>query len=172
MKKIVTPILIAAFAIMSAGFNSVQAQTKIAHINSNELLEAMPEKAKLAAQIQEYAAKLEKQLMTMENEYRLKVENFQQQQGVMTDAIQQAKVKEITDLETRIGEFRMNAQQDLQKEEAKILQPLIDRLRKAINDVAKEKGYDYVLDTSLGVVLYSEGGTDIMTMVKKKLETQ
>jgi outer membrane protein len=172
MKKIVTPILIAVIVIMSAGFNSVQAQSKIAHINSNELLESMPEKAKLAAQIQEYAAKLEKQLMAMENEYRLKVEDFKQQQGVMTDAIQQVKLKEITDLETRIGEFRMNAQQDLQNEEARVLQPLIDRLRKAIDDVAKEKGYDYVLDTSLGVVLYSKGGADIMSMVKKKLATQ
>ena len=111
-------------------------------------------------------------LMAMENEYRLKVEDFKQQQGVMTDAIQQVKLKEITDLETRIGEFRMNAQQDLQNEEARVLQPLIDRLRKAIDDVAKEKGYDYVLDTSLGVVLYSEDGADIMSMVKKKLATQ
>ena len=172
MKKIATPILIAAFLLTAAGYNSIQAQSKIAHINSNELLESMPEKTQLTTQIQEYATKLEKQLLAMENEYRLKVESFQQQQGVMTDAIQQAKVKEITDLEARIQEFRMNAQQDLQKEEAKILQPLIDRLRKAIDDVAKEKDYDYVLDTSLGVVLYSEGGVDIMTMVKKKLETQ
>ena len=172
MKGLIKATFFITILIIGTVPTVVNAQSKIAHINSNELLESMPEKAKMAATIQEYAAKLEKQMVTMEQEYQLKVQNFQQQQGLMTDAIQQAKLKEITDLETRIQEFRMNAQQDLQKEEARVLQPLIDRLRKAINDVAAEKGYDYVLDTSLGVVLYSEGGTDIMAQVKKKLETK
>ena len=172
MKVLVKSILIAIVLSTGIGFSGAHAQSKVAHINSSELLESMPEKEAMAAQIQEYAKKLETQMITMEQEYQLKVQNFQAQQGVMTDAIQQAKLKEITDLESRIQEFRMNAQQDLQQQEAKVLQPLIDRLRKAINDVAKEKGYDYVLDTSLGVVLYSEGGVDIMDMVKKKLETK
>lgn len=172
MKGILKSLLVAGILVIAVGITEVNAQSKIGHINSNELLESMPEKAKLAAAVQEYAKKLENQRLTMLQEYELKVQEYQKQQGVMTEAIKQDKVKAIADLEGRIQDFQLNAQQDLQNEEARVLQPLIDRLKKAINDVANEKGYDYVLDTSLGVVLFSDKGDDIMSFVKKKLETQ
>ena len=172
MNRFAKPILIVAILFAGIGITEVSAQSKIAHINSNELLESMPERTKMAAQVQDYAKKLESQLLTMSQEYDLKVQEFQRQQGVMTEPIKQAKLKEITDLESRIQKFQLDAQQDLQSEEARVLQPLIDRLKKAINDVAAEKGYDYVLDTSLGVVLYSNEGDDIMALVKKKLENK
>jgi Skp family chaperone for outer membrane proteins len=35
--------------------------------------------------------------------------------------------------------------------------------------VAKEKGYDYILDTGLGMVLYASDSEDILPLVKKKL---
>ena len=41
----------------------------------------------------------------------------------------------------------------------------------AIDLVAKENGYKYVLDTSSGNVLYTEPADDILPLVKKKLET-
>jgi len=172
MKALVKPLIVAAMLMAGGAMTQATAQSKVAHINSNELLESMPEKAKLAAQVQEYAKKLENQRLAMLQEYELKVQEYQKQQGVMTEAIKQDKVKAIGDLEGRIQDFQMNAQTDLQNEEARVLQPLIERLKKAINEVAAEKGYDYVLDTSLGVVLYSEGGDDIMVLVKKKLETK
>ena len=169
MKNLFKTALLVVILFIGVGITEITAQSKIAHINSNELLESMPEKATLAAQVQTYAKKLETQLVTMSQEYETKVQDFQKQQAVMTEPIKQTKVKEITDLENRIQKFQMDAQQDLQNEESRLLQPLIDKLKKAINDVAAEKGYDYVLDTSLGVVLYSNEGDDIMALVKKKL---
>ena len=61
------------------------------------------------------------------------------------------------------------AQESLAKKENEILKPIIDKAKKAINDVAKEKGYDYILDTGLGMVLYASDSEDILPLVKKKL---
>jgi len=169
MKNLIIPIILTVILSIGVSVTDINAQSKIAHINSNELLESMPEKATLATQVQAYAKKLETQLVAMSQEYEVKVQDYQKQQAVMMEATKQAKVKEITDLENRIQKFQMDAQQDLQNEESRLLQPLIDKLKKAINDVAAEKGYDYVLDTSLGVVLYSKDSDNIMSLVKKKL---
>ena len=87
----------------------------------------------------------------------------------MTDIIRDNKIKEITDLEKRITEFQKTAQADLQKKEEKLLQPIIDKAKQAIDDVAKENNYTYVLDSSMGVVLYSIESDDILPLVKKKL---
>ena len=162
--------LIIVMAVAAIGTGNIFAQSsKIGHINSNDLLELMPEKAKAAQDVEAFAKQLESQLKTMSAEYQSKVTEYQNQQALMAEAVKQAKVQEITDLETRIQQFQQNAQSYLQQKENEILQPIIQKAKKAIEDVAKEKGYDYILDTGLGVVLFWETGDDILPLVKKKL---
>lgn len=149
-----------------------QKSVKIGHINSNELLAAMPERDGVQKEIEDYAAQLTTTMDAMRKEYETKVADFQSKQDVMTDIIRDNKIKEITDLEKRITEFQKTAQADLQKKEEKLLQPIIDKAKQAIDDVAKENNYTYILDSSLGVVLYSVDSDDILPLVKKKLGIQ
>ncbi len=142
---------------------------KTGYINSNDLLTAMPERAALQKQIEEHAAQLTSTMDAMRKEYETKVGEFQAKQDVMTEIIKNNKIKEITDLEKRISEFQQTAQADLQKKEQELLQPVIDKAKKAITDVAIENGYTEIDDTSLGVVLYFDEKYDIMPLVKKKL---
>ncbi|MCO6500511.1 MAG: OmpH family outer membrane protein [Vicingus serpentipes] len=146
-----------------------QKSPKIGHINSNDLLTAMPERATVQKELEDHANQLRATLDAMRKEYETKVTEFQSKQDVMTDIIKQTKIKEITDLEKRITEFQQTAEEDLQKKEQSLLQPIIDKAKDAINAVAKENGYTYVLDSSVGVVLYSVESDDILPMVKKKL---
>ena len=163
--KIVILMVVVAFS------TSVTAQkdAKIGHINSNDLLSAMPERTAVQKDLEEYAGQLKVTLDAMRKEYETKVGEFQAKQEVMTDVIKDNKIKEITDLEKRIGEFQQTAEADLQKKEQALLQPIIDKAKTAIDDVAKENGYTYILDSSVGVVLYSVEGDDILPKVKTKL---
>ena len=142
---------------------------KLGHINSNELLLAMPERTNVENEIKRTAQELENQLSIMTKEYESKIQDYQAKEATMTDAIKTDKLKEITNLEQRIGEFQKTAQGDLQNKEETLLKPIIDRARKAIEDVAKEGGYTYIFDSGVGVLLYQKDSDDIMPMVKKKL---
>jgi outer membrane protein len=146
-----------------------QKGVKVGHINSNDLLTAMPERTTVQKELEDYANQLKVTLDAMRKEYETKVGEFQSKQDVMTDIIKNNKIKEITDLEKRIGEFQQTAEADLQKKEQDLLQPIIDKAKTAITDVAKEGNYTYILDSSVGVVLYSVEGDDILPAVKKKL---
>lgn len=157
-------------AILMIGVLSVTAQSsKVGHVNSNDLLELMPEREQAAKDVQAFAQQLEGQLRTMSAEYETKLKEYQSQQALMTDPVRQLKIQEITDLENRIQQFQQTAQESLAKKENEILKPIIDKAKKAINDVAKDKGYDYILDTGLGMVLYASDSEDILPLVKKKL---
>jgi len=149
-----------------------QKAPKIGHINSNDLLTAMPERATVQKELEEHADQLRTTLDAMRKEYETKVAAFQSKQDVMTDIIKQTKIKEITDLEKRITEFQQTAETDLQKKEQSLLQPIIDKAKEAITAIAKENGYTYILDSSVGVVLYSVETDDILPLVKKKLAIQ
>jgi outer membrane protein len=169
--KTIKALLLAV--IVTTSFSAfAQKSVKIGHINSNELLAAMPERDGVQKEIEDYAAQLTTTMDAMRKEYETKVADFQSKQDVMTDIIRDNKVKEITDLEKRITEFQKTAQADLQKKEEKLLQPIIDKAKQAIDDVAKENNYTYILDSSLGVVLYSVDSDDILPLVKKKLGIQ
>lgn len=157
-------ILILATLLSTVAFGQ-----KLGHINSNELLLAMPERTNVENDIKKYAQELESQLSAMTKEYQAKVQNYQSNEATMTEAIKQDKIKEITNLEERIGEFQQTAQKDLQAKEETLLKPLIDKAKNAIEAVAKENNYTYIFDSGVGVLLYQKESDNIMPMVKKKL---
>ncbi|GIK70898.1 MAG: OmpH family outer membrane protein [Bacteroidetes bacterium] len=161
-------ILFAGLIFLSVA-SFAQKTQKLGHINSNELLMAMPERTKIQKDLEDYAKQLQSQLQTMETEWQGKVQDFKAKEGQMTELIRNTKVKEITDLEQRIQDFQETAQKDLQNKEGELLQPLIDKAKKAIEDVAKENGFTYILDSSVGVLLYT-AGEDILPLVKKNLK--
>ncbi len=158
-----------AAAVLMLGFTTITNAQKIAHVNSNDLMLLMPERKQAESTLQDFAKELEKQMMGMNQEYEAKVGEYQKMSTSMTDVIKQDKEKEIVDLETRIKNFQQTAQESLQKKESDLLAPMMEKAKKAINDVAKEAGYKYVLDTAVGAVLYSEAADDILPAVKKKL---
>lgn len=164
MKRIV---LMLACGLLIGNFAS--AQTKFGHINSADLLKAMPEVTKAETDIQSYAKTFQDQLQTMGKEYEKKVQEFQAGEKTMTEAMKEVKVKEIKDLEARIESTNQSAQEKVEKKRQELLQPIIDKADKAIKAVATEKAYDYIFDTSTGSLLHAKPADDIMPLVKAKL---
>jgi outer membrane protein len=167
--KNITKITLLFSLAMCMGL-AVQAQSlKFGHINSAELLSALPEIKDADKKLQEFGASLETQLKLMTNEYQSKVQAYQSQQAAMADPIKDAKVKEISDLEVRIQEFQQTAQESVTKKKEELYSPILKKAEDAIVDIAKEKGYAYVFDTSAGSVIFAQPSDDLMEVVKKKL---
>ena len=168
MKHLFRSVLFIAFCFtMSMGYSQVNA--KLGYIDSNELLEMMPQKDSIQTALQAYGKSLETQLQTMYAEYQTKVQDYQTNKNTMSDIIRQTKEKELADLETRIQTFQEQADTDLQKKQVEMLQPLLDKAKNAIEAVAKENGYTYIFDVGTGAFLYYEKGDNIMPLVKAKL---
>ena len=165
MKRILTITLLAL--LVNTG--SIFAQ-KIGHINSNELLLAMPERATIESEIQNHAKQLETQLLTMQRELETKYQDFQAKEALMTESIREDKIKELTGLEQRLKEFQESAQADLQKKEQELTEPLITKAKTAIEEVGKENGFTYIFDSGIGFILYMDpNAEDIMPLVKTKI---
>ncbi|MEO8149933.1 MAG: OmpH family outer membrane protein [Bacteroidia bacterium] len=165
MKK----LILAAAAILVCSFASVKAQVKLGHINSTTLLQAMPETKVADSTLTKYGKSLEDQLKVMSGEYDKKVDDYKKNEASMADPIKETRVKEITDLEDRIRNFQQSAQDNIQKKKEELYQPIIKKADDAIKAVAKDKGYTYIFDSSVGVLLYANDSDDIMSMVKTKL---
>ena len=161
-------LTIASLAVFSTTL-SAQIKSKFGHVDSQALLEAMPEKAEADKKLEAFAATLETQLGAMSTEWEGKVQDYRANEAVMSDIIAQTKAEEIQNLEQRIQAFQKNAQQRLAKEEANVYQPILDKAKAAIEKVAEANGYSYVFDTSSGSLLYQPESDDILPLVKTDL---
>lgn len=167
--KNVMKILVLSVALM-VGSTVFSQNLKFGHINTSELLTAMPEREAAQKELQEYAKKLENQLEIMQVEYNKKVQDYLQNQATLSTVIKQTKEKELQEIQNRIQEFQYNAQEDLQQKESQLLQPILQKAEDAIKLVAKERNLIYVFDVSSKVVLYySSDSENILSLVKTKL---
>jgi outer membrane protein len=164
--------IIALITISTLALNA-QTKGKFGHIDSQKLLASMPERTTAQTQLQEESKGLEKELVTMQEELQAKYQDYMAKETTLTALVKQTKQTELQDMQTRIQTFQQTAQEMLEKKEAELLQPIIDKAKKAIEEVGKEKGFIYVMDSSVGVILYfSEESEDITPLVKKKLGIQ
>jgi len=163
------------FVIMLAlTFGSVsyaqKANIKLGHINSQELLSLMPEKDSAQAAFEKYQKKLADQLDVMQVEFNKKYQEYVAEQNNLTDLIRQTKEQELNDVNKRIQDFQQTAQQDMQKKQNELMQPVVEKAQKAIKDVARENGFTYIFDLATGGILYfSENTENILPLVKTKL---
>jgi len=161
-------LILAAFVAFTMCLGA-SAQSKIAHINSSELMNVMPEMKDFEKKLKDYEGVLRAQLETMQTELQTKY------QAYVTDttsppAIMEIKKKKLEDLQADIQQFSQSAEQDMQKKKEELYMPIYNRAKTAINEVAKAKGFDYVLDSSEGLgVLVTNSLNDLMNDVKKKL---
>ncbi|MCE5332947.1 MAG: OmpH family outer membrane protein, partial [Bacteroidales bacterium] len=146
------------------------AQDKLGHINSKEIISIMPEIPGIEKKIDELSKQWENEIMKMREEYNTKIKEYQQKQDSMPDGIKQIRMSEIQEMEQRISTFQQTAYTDLQKKQQDLVNPVIEKVRKAITDVAVENNYTYIFDLSAQSIIYqSPKSNDITALVKKKL---
>lgn len=143
--------------------------SKFGHINSADLIQDMPQTKQADSTLKKFGESLEGQLKIMTGEYQNKIQDFQMKRDSMPDAIKTVKQQELQDLGNRIEEFRQTAQESIQKKKEDLYGPILKRAEDAIKEVAKEKGYAYIFDTSSGAFLYATESEDIEPLVRVKL---
>ncbi|MEN8158005.1 MAG: OmpH family outer membrane protein [Bacteroidota bacterium] len=163
MKRITLAIAILTMAL------AVNAQ-KFGHITAEALLQVMPEYDSVQVALQQLQQDYSLEIERIQVEINKKIEEFNQTEATMSDLIREAKASEIQEMQVRLQNFTQTAQQDLQQQSMAMVQPVMEKIRKAIAAVAKENGLIYVFDMSQGNPVYaSEESVDVLPLVKTKL---
>jgi outer membrane protein len=173
MNKMVFTLICTALLTVGS-VSQVAAQQKIGHINSNELIMAMPERDSATAELESKRQDFIRQSEELQVEFNKKYEAYITKRDSLTSLIRQTKEAELNDMSKNIETFNAAADQELQRIQQELFQPIIKKAQDAIKEVAKEQGFTYILDIGTGAVVYfPETGTEnIMPAVKKKLGLQ
>ena len=164
-------IAILAILIAFTGQNAMAQNPKFAHINSDELIQLLPEFDSANVQLEKFRQELINALELMSVELNNKNDAYNKESKNLTDLVKQSKEQELMDMNRRIQEFQTNAQQQLQDKQVELLQPIYAKVDKAIKDVGKENGFIYVFDVAKGSLLYFDEtkSTNVLPLAKAKL---
>ena len=148
-------------------------EQKIAYTNIELILNFMPEAKAIEEKLQKYQAKLSDVLMQKDSvlqvEYRAFVEA--KQAGKLTPEQEQAKVKKLTAMDAEVQELAKKSDEKLMDKRIELLQPLQEKVQEIINEIAKEKGYTYVINQGMTstTILYGVEQHDITEDLAKRL---
>lgn len=148
---------------------TASAQAKFGHINSQEVMQAMPEATTMRTEMEALQKQYEADEKAMIAEYQKKVEDYQAQESTMPDNMKQRKIQEIQDMEQKITQARQDNQQALQKAYADKLTPIQNKVMDAIKAVGTAGGYVYIMETNSIPFINTTLSTDVTAQVKAKL---
>ena len=167
MKKLLKLTLLAV-AVLAVSTVSAQ---KFARVNLQEIVVAMPEFEEAQKNLEAFGKDLQEQMEQIQVEFNNKVADFEKNQATMAASIKQMKQQELQQLQQRFSEFQQIAQQDFQKKEGELLEPVQKKAQDAVNKIAKANGYLAVFNTAIPSLVYFDEAqlTDISASVKKEL---
>ncbi|SDW13681.1 OmpH family outer membrane protein [Aequorivita viscosa] len=167
MKKMKTILL--ALAIFAGATSFVNAQSKVAHINAQELIEAMPEYKAAQTSLEKVQKTYDTEIKAMLKELDTKAKQYDSEAASKTDEENQKRVMEIQGMQENVQAYRQQALQDLDKKRSDIFKPILEKAQSTIQKVGRAQGYQYVLDSTMGSGIILADGKDLMADVKKDL---
>jgi len=157
-------------AIIALAALSMNAQNKIGHINSLELLNLMPEVQQADAQLKELQTALQQQYNSYVTEYQTKVNEYNANAGTWGEVQLEAAEQDIASLQQRITDFESSSQQKLETRRQELYDPILQKANTTIEEVGKDGKFTYIIDTSSGsLVFMGEDMIDALPLVLKKL---
>ncbi len=147
----------------------MQAQ-KFGHVNSQLLLDTLPETAVAQAELEAINLEFERELQLQQADLETLVTQIQAMQAdpAVSDFTKQSKISKYESDQQRLQETYTVAQKQLAAKEQELLAPIIEKARQAIKEVGKENGFVYIFDLNSGGIIY-EGGEDVLQLVLAKL---
>jgi outer membrane protein len=166
MKKIA---IIAVMVMATLSSNQVFGQGKIGYVSMSELIQTMPESKVADTALQQYGKDLQDQINIMQQSVQTKAADFQKNSTTWTDAMKEVKTRDLQSAQQNLTDFQQSANQKFSDRRDELLKPIVAKAKKAVADVAKDKGYTYVFDNSGDILLAKPDGDDLLSTAKTKL---
>jgi outer membrane protein len=167
MRKIV---LLLAF--VAATFAVKAQNTKVGFADVDYIFTQLPDAKRIDTELKDMQAKLKAQIDGKSQEFSKKLKDYNENASTMIDAVRVNTERELQQLQQNLQALQQDAETSLQKKQRDLMEPVYKNVGKAIEDVAKENGFSFILNQQIGgldVILYGDEKMDVSDLVLKKL---
>lgn len=152
--------------------NAAFAQLKVGYTDAQLIVAQMSEYRTILQQLQSMAESGQMEYQGRINTYQEKLADYQKKQALLSESARATREQELTTMQGEIQQFLTNKEQELEQREVELMNPLLERVQNAINEVAAEQSLDIVLNAQAAgspVLLYADQNMDITETVMARL---
>jgi outer membrane protein len=168
MKYIVVALLLAA--AMQA-----PAQSKIGYINSEAIMQTLPEAVDAQKTLDQLVSQWEGELQKMQADWKRKFDDYDKRKLILTDQARADAERELRELDQSISDYRnkkFGQNGELFQKQNEVMKPIQNKIFKVLEDIGKEDGYDYIFDKSGEILLlYANEKNDLTQKVIQRMQT-
>jgi outer membrane protein len=169
-------LLVALFCgllITANAQNTDHPAQKIGYAETDYIASQLPEYKKMESELKTHGAQLENQMKAKYDDYQAKLKAYQGMPATTPDAIKSDKERELAALQENMQKFQQDAQSSFTKKQTDLMDPIFKKIGKAIEEVAKENGYSFIISPQLtnggDILLFTDDKFNISDLVLKKL---
>lgn len=153
MKKLILMVMLLAPMTMFA--------QKFGKVNTQTIMQAMPEVAKANGELQALQKQKENELKSMQDELQRKNDEYEKAKSTMPATKQKETETELQNLYQKIQTAYQDGQTELQKKSQELLSPIQTKVRTAIDAVGKAGNFTYIFEE--GVAIYAGPNVEDVT---------
>ena len=173
MKFLKNILVVSGLLVAGLSASAQEKHLKIGYTNVEAIVGQLPEAKQIETDLKTYKTQLDNQLQTKVKDFQAKYEAYQKGGSLMSDVVKQDKERELQDMNGQIEEFQKNAETSMAKKQEALLKPVLDKVQKAIDDVANENGFSYIFNSDggmgLSIILHAPEKDDVTPLVLKKM---
>jgi outer membrane protein len=152
-------------------WSAILSAQKFGYANSVALLSQLPEVKQADSDLKAFQTQLNKKGQEMVAELQQKAESLQrkQDQGTISPKDYETQAAVLQTEQDSIGKYEQEVYAKIAEKREELFKPILEKVNKAMTDVAKENGYQMIFDTSTQILLYADETLDVTALVKAKL---
>ncbi|MCS7027329.1 MAG: OmpH family outer membrane protein [Bacteroidia bacterium] len=175
MNKQIVALVVVSVTIFAAAAQPIK-PLKIGYTNVDYIVSLMPEAKKVEEDLIKYKQELEATLKAKYEAYENALKSYSEgvKAGTISGPTKLQKEKDLLIMQEELGKLEKSSESQLAQKQQALLQPILDKVDKAIKEVAQENGYTYIFNSDAGagttpILLHGPDEGNITDLVKKKL---
>lgn len=172
MKIMKIKILLVVLVMLGVQVNAQNDLQKIGYTSTEYILSLLPVAKQIERDLRDYNDQLASQLQAKEQTFQTKLSDYQRNGGTMTDLVRKDAERELQSMNAGLEQFKQDAQNSLMQKQQQLLNPVLEDIRVAIEEVANEHQFTHIINTSssgVDILLFAKPEYDISNLVLAKL---
>ncbi|WP_025739441.1 OmpH family outer membrane protein [Aquimarina pacifica] len=173
MNKLALPIALIALIAAISSFFFLQSSSDLVYVDVNKLLDGYKRTKIVKAAFDEKAKTMKSNVDSLLSEWQNELKVYEKERAGLSKKELELKQELLGNKQQQINNYQQAVQKQLQEEDKKVTQTVINDINDFVKEYGKTKGYKVIFGaTGSGTIMYGEESADLTDQVLEELNAE
>ncbi len=173
MNKLSLPIALLALATSVGSFFFLHSSSDLVYVDVNKLLDGYKRTNLVKAEFDTKAKTMKANVDSLLSDWQKELKLYEKERSTMSKKELELKQELLGNKQQQINNYQQAVQKQLQEEDKKVTQTVINDINDFVKEYGKKKGYKVIFGaTGNGTIMYGEASADLTDQVLEELNAE